>query len=45
MCSMIFNEESELTGNEIVSEEDAKFIYRTYHIMISQTFKNRRNEK
>jgi hypothetical protein len=45
MCSMNFNEESEVTGNEIISEDDARFIYRTYHTMISQTYKNRRNEK
>lgn len=43
MCSMMYENESEVKGDENLSEEDAKFIYRTYRSMITQTYKNRRS--
>jgi len=42
-CSMMYENEEQVKGEHPISDEDAKFIYRTYRSMISQTYKNRRN--
>ncbi len=41
--SMSYRDEDQVKAKENISEEDAKFIYRSYRSMIEQTFKNRRN--
>jgi hypothetical protein len=43
MCSISFNNENDVKGDALISEADAKFIYKTYRYMISQTYANRRN--
>ncbi len=44
-CSFMYENEGQVKGEDPLSDDDAKFIYRTFHNMISQTYKNRRNEK
>jgi len=44
-CSMLYENEEQVIAEEPLSDEDAKFIYRSYRSMKLQTFANRRNGK